>query len=159
MIPISYAKEMSSWRFNEIELYQYGLSNWQMVNVTITSSSNIVTGISPQIKFMTTTGKSYNAFHGTSIIFEVCPDKEHTVTHEIGHDLGMLHVCGEVDCFGHDCCVMHYAFIPLMKFDPHGNPIFDWTHCSGGDFCAKHINALRNAHLEDNTETRKLDWK
>ena len=76
-----------------------------------------------------------------------------TIVHEFGHAFGMPHRCGYHnwrDPPGQSCTMNYYN---NWLHDPGTDTIrpFD-VGTRGGPFCAHHIRAIRDVHLEDNPE-------
>jgi hypothetical protein len=129
-------------------LFALGFGIGERVVAEVLSAGAIVTsGLSPSEP---TSGK----FWGRTIVFlEADPSN---APHELVHGLGMAHLCGHWDFTGNDPCLMHYGHVWLLN--PDGS-LDRWVRKEPGLLlCPKHIVAIRNAHLEAEGTSRRLDW-
>jgi hypothetical protein len=104
---------------------------------------------------MTNVGGNW-CFQGRTLMFH-CADLD-ILGHELCHGLGMAHICGHADFTGSNLCLMMYPSYWLM--DASGSLMFPGSSNQRGvEFCAEHLKAMRNAHLEqDDDSSRHLGW-
>lgn len=125
-----------------------------------TRGATSITGISPTVK-KEVAGETLEFFAGRTIIFTARKKKKqmiHTIVHEFGHAFGFPHKCGHYAAHneGKESCAMNYFNTWVFA---EGTLTFErrfFTGAKSDRFCARHIRAVRQVHLEDNEAL--WDW-
>lgn len=119
-----------------------------------TRGATFTIGISPALK-KEVAGRTLEFFAGRTVIFTAKGSKTRmlqTIVHEFGHAFGFPHKCGHYAAHnsGEASCAMNYFNTWVFA---EGTLTFEKRFFVGKKsdrFCARHIRALRQVHLEDN---------